>query len=86
MTQTETVDLLVTYKLEKDHHGSLHFRDKEVEEVVTQLYSDAEWVGQGTFIPTMQRDIQFEVPEKHAKRIATALREAGFGVEITVPE
>jgi len=39
-------------------------------------------VGRGTFLPTMTRDIQYYIPDKHVAACVAALKAAGCEVEI----
>jgi len=38
----------------------------------------AERIGAGTFLPTSERDVEYDVPESQAKACRKALKEAGF--------
>jgi hypothetical protein len=65
-------------------HGDPTEADHAIANILEPL--GGRWIGRGTFLPTLQRDWEYELPACNAATALTRLRAAGFGVDFDAEE
>ncbi len=70
----ERVVLSALYTVKTEAHGLR--RDAEAREIINPYLPRD--LGASTFLPTMERDLDWELPLERAERAKTELEEAGF--------